>query len=474
MAHPQVGFTLTTGERTGLRFPREAAGPRRPSAAGSGASWGASSSTMRLPSTARARACAVSGFAGLPTLHRPDTGQQYLFVNGRPVKDKLLIGAVRAAYGDLLPARAPSAAGAVRRRCRPREVDVNVHPSKAEVRFRDAGRVRALVGGRAQRQRSTPPAIAPRPRGGAATPRSVQARDAPCPSSVAAGTRLLFAINAARPLQFGFAEADAGARSKASSARAPSPARMRAPAPRRYRRTLLDRPLGAARAQLHETYIVAQTRTSDRDRRPARRARAPRLRAHEGDARQRRRGAPGPADPRDRRARGRRGRSPRRPRRRACRAGSRRSRPSGRARSMVREVPALLGDTDVKGLVRDLAREAWQATGERAAPARRSGWPRCARRMACHGSVRAGRRLDARGDERAPARYGGDALFRPVQPRPPHLRGAGACRHRAPVRPAIARRAYSAALSFTFAIASSTLGRSMEKIVSGVMTPYSI
>ena len=88
----------------------------------------------------------VTGFAGLPTLHRPDPGQQYLFVNGRPVKDRLLIGAVRSAYGDLLPkGRHPLLALFVD--LPPREVDVNVHPSKAEVRFRDAGRVRALVAG---------------------------------------------------------------------------------------------------------------------------------------------------------------------------------------------------------------------------------------------------------------------------------------------------------------------------------------
>ena len=101
---------------------------------------------MRWPSTSRARACGVTGFAGLPTLHRPDPGQQYLFVNGRPVKDKLLIGAVRAAYGDLLPkGRYPLLALFVA--LSPREVDVNVHPSKAEVRFRDRGR-RAQPGGR--------------------------------------------------------------------------------------------------------------------------------------------------------------------------------------------------------------------------------------------------------------------------------------------------------------------------------------
>ena len=88
----------------------------------------------------------VTGFAGLPTLNRPDSGQQYLFVNGRPVKDRLLIGAVRAAYGDLLPKlRHPLLALFVE--LPPREVDVNVHPTKAEVRFRDPGRVRSLVAG---------------------------------------------------------------------------------------------------------------------------------------------------------------------------------------------------------------------------------------------------------------------------------------------------------------------------------------
>src|SRR5262249_20127484 len=88
----------------------------------------------------------VCGFAGLPTLHRPDPGQQHLFVNGRPVKDKLLIGAVRAAYGDLLPrGRYPLLALFVQ--LAPQEVDVNVHPCKAEVRLRDSGRVRSLIAG---------------------------------------------------------------------------------------------------------------------------------------------------------------------------------------------------------------------------------------------------------------------------------------------------------------------------------------
>ena len=86
----------------------------------------------------------VEGFAGLPTLTRANALGQYLFVNGRPVRDKLLIGAVRGAYADYLPRdRHPLVALFVT--LDPREVDVNVHPAKTEVRFRDAGLVRGLI-----------------------------------------------------------------------------------------------------------------------------------------------------------------------------------------------------------------------------------------------------------------------------------------------------------------------------------------
>jgi len=87
---------------------------------------------------------AVEGFAGLPTLTRANALGQYLFVNGRPVRDKLLIGVVRGAYADYLPRdRHPIVALFVTLPAR--EVDVNVHPAKAEVRFRDPGLVRALL-----------------------------------------------------------------------------------------------------------------------------------------------------------------------------------------------------------------------------------------------------------------------------------------------------------------------------------------
>ena len=86
----------------------------------------------------------VSGITSLPTLNRSNATDQYLFVNNRPVKDKLLNGAVRAAYQDLLPGnRYPMLVLFVN--ISPEEVDINVHPAKAEVRFRDSGLVRGLL-----------------------------------------------------------------------------------------------------------------------------------------------------------------------------------------------------------------------------------------------------------------------------------------------------------------------------------------
>ena len=95
---------------------------------------------------ARREGVRLTGRVGLPTFSRPNASQQFLFVNGRAVRDKTLAGALRAAYLDFLPPDRHAVA-VLFLECDPREVDVNVHPAKAEVRFRDAGAVRGLVVG---------------------------------------------------------------------------------------------------------------------------------------------------------------------------------------------------------------------------------------------------------------------------------------------------------------------------------------
>ncbi len=292
---------------------RAAARAGRPLASGSGASWAASSSTTRCRSTSSARACGVTGFAGLPTLHRPDAGQQFLFVNGRPVKDKLLIGAVRAAYGDLIPkGRYPLLA-----------LFVDVSPArgrrqrasgKAEVRFRDGGRVRALlIGGAAAGAGGRgPPRVDARRHGDA---RCVPCRDDPgrcragagdaAPPADRHGRAVLHAIDVRLSSDTaGFRVArlggsDAGAARRLSTSRAP----MRAP-PRRRCRMRSARPparrsaRAAARdlhrgADAHSMVIVDQHAAHER-------LVYERMKAALADGGV---GAPGAADPGDRRAR---------------------------------------------------------------------------------------------------------------------------------------------------------------------------
>jgi DNA mismatch repair protein MutL len=388
MAHPTVGFTLTTGERAGLKLQAQPPGPDG-HLARLGRIMGREFMDDALAVDIEREGVRVTGFAGLPTLHRPDAGQQYLFVNSRPVKDKLLIGAVRAAYGDLLPkARYPLLALFVT--LSPREVDVNVHPSKAEVRFRDAGKMRSLVAGALRQALEAAGHRASASGGAGAIATLARAAGSSQPQSSHFAPRPASSFTQRSPLPRGFAEAMqapleglATPSADATAAAEPAPA------------DLLDRPLGAARAQLHETYIVAQTRTSVVivDQHAAHeRLVYERLKASLSNGGVARQGLLVPEivelDASEAAA--------------LIEAAGELEKLGlvveafGPGAVMVREVPALLGDTDVKGLVRDLAREAAsEPTNETGGSLLRERLAAVCSTMACHGSVRAGRRLSA-------------------------------------------------------------------------------
>ena len=144
MSRPDVAFTLAGEERAPVTWAAALPGADRPARAACRHSRRRASAPTRSRSRGEREGVTVEGFAALPTYTRANALGQYLFVNGRPVRDKLLLGAVRGAYADYLPRdRHPIVALFVT--LDPREVDVNVHPAKAEVRFRDPGLVRALI-----------------------------------------------------------------------------------------------------------------------------------------------------------------------------------------------------------------------------------------------------------------------------------------------------------------------------------------
>ena len=389
MSAPQVAFTLAGEERAPATWQA-----RLPGAAGRlarladilGPEFRANAVELR----SEGGKLAIEGYAGLPTLSRANSLAQYLFVNGRPVRDKLLIGVVRAAYADYLPReRHPVVALFVT--VDPHEVDVNVHPAKAEVRFRDGGLVRSFLIRTLQEALAREGSRAATT-GGSATIASLRAgrhvsrggwdwRHSPARPAAAASL--------ARPLPHAQPAGLAEPEQAAFDAGAPSAdwrAAENAPEPE-----LIDRPLGAARAQLHENYIVTQTRDGllivdqhaahERivyERLKAALAKAgvarqilliPEIVELDEDAVERL----------------------------CARAGELLGyglaiEPFGPGAVAVRETPALLGTVDANALVRDLAEH--MAEWEEALPLERR-LMHVAATMACHGSVRAGRRLKA-------------------------------------------------------------------------------
>lgn len=287
MVHPEIAFTLTTDQRTPLRLTAETAltvsgAGHEARRARLGAVLGRDFADNALAVTAERDGLRLTGFAALPTLSRGTAQAQYLFVNGRPVRDKLLLGALRGAYADVLP-RDRHAMAALFLDLPRRDVDVNVHPAKAEVRFRDPGAVRGLIVGAlrqalAQAGHRSSSSLADaalhsfRPGAGSGSGAEAPAGAAPAgsqpipPWSGQYGSGQYGAGQYGGPRRFaggtvprGMAEAAAQAQAPwigAPAARdetAPMPAAAQGP------ETETAYPLGAARAQLHDSYIVAQT-----------------------------------------------------------------------------------------------------------------------------------------------------------------------------------------------------------------------
>jgi DNA mismatch repair protein MutL len=336
---------------------------------------------------------AITGYAGLPTYNRANAQMQFLFVNGRPVRDKLLIGAVRGAYADFL-ARDRHPALALFLECDPAFVDVNVHPAKTEVRFRDAGLVRGLIVGALKHTLAQAGHRASTTVAGAAL--SALQRQSPNftpsfqPPAYSSGLR--------EPPSLFAGGAPISARVEETTAA-----------------NISDAPLGVARAQLHETYVVAQTADGivivDQHAAHERLVyeRMKKALAEGGIARQPLL-IPEVVDL-----------DPSEVVRVAGRAGELAElglviEPFGPDAVMVREVPAMLGKLDVKGLVRDLADEIAE-TGN--ALSLKERLEEVSGTLACHMSVRAGRRLNA--DEM-------NALLREMEATP----HSGQCNHGRP------------------------------------------
>ncbi len=396
LAKPEIAFTLASEERTHLRLDTGTGDMLDADAERLARVMGGEFVDNSIAIEAGREELRLTGRAGLPTLNRGNAGFQFVFVNDRPVQDRLFSGAIRAAYTDLL-ARERHPLVVLRLEAPHHLVDVNVHPAKTEVRFRDAGLVRGLIvsalkhalDGAGHRASSTV-------------------------SSHALG-RFQPAWQPDRPRPAAYHLAETAARFQApveprEEGFAPSAAAVDDVAP-----NAVSYPLGAARAQLHATYVVAQTEDgivivdqhAAHERIVYERIKAA---VAEGGAERQTLLIPEVVELDEAAA----------------------DRVAGRAEELaelglvverfgpeaviVRALPALLGASEAAGLIRDLADELAEygtglALGERLAAV-------CST-MACHGSVRAGKRLTA--EEM-------NALLRRMEETP----GSGQCNHGRP------------------------------------------
>jgi DNA mismatch repair protein MutL len=419
MAHPEVGFALSDDGRNVLRLDAAQADLMdKPDAARLkrlGDVMGRDFADNAVALAVEREGHHLTGFAGLPTLNRATASSQYLFVNGRPVRDRLLQGAIRGAYQDFL-ARDRHPLVALFLDCPPELVDVNVHPAKAEVRFQDAALVRGLIVG--------------------AIRRALDAAGHRASTTVANATLAAFDAlpGIASPVQTTYHAMhagngqvnrfNAGVVAQAMAAFAPlspegtfaalsrpsgvAPAPQPEAPPQNY-------PLGIARAQIFGTYIVAQTKDgmvivdqhAAHERLVLERMKAA---LAEGGVKRQALLIPEVVELPVKLATAILGRAS------ELEELGLAIEPFGHDAVAVREVPALLGQSDVKGLVRDLAEEIFELG---AAFSLKEKLEDICGTMACHGSVRAGRQL-------LPAEM--DALLRQMEATP----HSGQCNHGRP------------------------------------------
>lgn len=370
MAHPEIAFTLSDDRRTPVRLTACQGDLLDARLDRLSAVMGRDFADNALAIDATRETARLTGYAALPTLNKATGQHQYLFVNGRPVRDKLLLGALRGAYSDFL-ARDRHPVVALFLELPQEEVDVNVHPTKAEVRFRDLGLIRGLIVGAvkhalAQAGHRASTTV------GTATLGAFRPTAAPA-----------FAYQAPPPrpsYSTGFAEqaTDYFAPLQTPSARAEPPAPV-----------VPDHPLGAARAQIHENYVVAQTpdglvivdQHAAHERLVYEKVKAALI---DGGVKTQGLLLPEVVDLPESDVDRLLARAPE-----LAELGLTLE-AFGPGAVVVRETPALLGQADVQGLVRDLADEL--ADLDQATTLRDRLDAVCST-MACHGSVRSGRRL---------------------------------------------------------------------------------
>lgn len=276
LAHPEIRFSLSGSDRSPLDYPGLSEGDFRGRAL---QVMGSDFAENSIEIDAAREGVRLTGLAGLGTLQKANAQSQHLFVNGRPVRDKLLLGAIRAGYADVM-ARDRFPAAVLFVDLDPHEVDVNVHPTKADVRFRDPGLVRGLLVGALRRAHADAGHRAASTHGAATLDVLAAAASRPMQAPTASAWRADYQSRPAmfdwrtapdRPLPGetpaprGFAEeatafdvgrpqerfsvVDEAVSADARAGLAEVPVES------------LSRPLGAPRAQIHETYIVAQTET---------------------------------------------------------------------------------------------------------------------------------------------------------------------------------------------------------------------